>query len=91
MKQINPEMLKVLRSYYPPGTRVEMVRMEDPYTRLRPGDQGTVSFVDDTGTVFVNWDSGSGLGVVFGEDEIRKLDDTLRRAAAKSAEMEENK
>jgi len=39
--------------------------------------------------VFVNWDSGSGLGVVFGEDEIRKLDDTLRRAAAKSVELEE--
>jgi len=89
MKQIHPEMLKALRSYYPPGTRVELVRMGDPYTRLKPGDQGTGSFVDDTGTVFVNWDSGSGLGVVFGEDEIRKLDDTLRRAAAKSVELEE--
>ena len=89
MKQVHPEMLKALRSYYPPGTRVELVRMDDPYTRLKPGDQGTVSFVDDTGTVFVNWDSGSGLGVVYGEDEIRKLDDTLRRAAAKSVELEE--
>ena len=91
MKQIHPEMLKALWSYYPPGTRVELVRMEDPYTRLKPGDQGTVSFIDDTGTVFVSWDSGSGLGVVFGEDEIRRLDDTLRRVTAKSAEMEENK
>jgi len=49
MKQIHPEMLKALRSYYPPGTRVELVRMEDPYTRLKPGDQGSVSFIDDTG------------------------------------------
>lgn len=48
--------------------------MEDPHTRLKPGDRGTVSFIDDTGTVFVDWDSGSRLGVVFGEDEIRKLD-----------------
>ena len=91
MKQIHPEMLKALRSNYPPGTRVQLVRMDDPYTKLKPGDQGTVSFIDDTGTVFVDWDSGSGLGVVFGEDEIRKLDDTLRRAASKSAEMEKAK
>lgn len=50
MKQIHPEMLKALKSYYPSGTRVELVRMDDPYTRLKPGDQGTVSFIDDTGT-----------------------------------------
>lgn len=74
MKQIHTDMLKSLRSYYPPGTRVELVRMEDPYTRLKPGDRGTVSMVDDTGTVFVDWDSGSTLGVVFSEDEIKKID-----------------
>lgn len=73
MKQIKPEMLQALKSQYPPGTRVELVRMEDPYTKLKPGDQGSVSFIDDTGTIFVNWDSGSRLGVVFGEDEIRKI------------------
>ena len=73
MKQIQPEMLQALKSQYPSGIRVELVRMEDPYTRLQPGDPGSVSFVDDTGTIFVNWDSGSRLGVVFGEDEIRKI------------------
>ncbi|MDD3899148.1 MAG: DUF4314 domain-containing protein [Syntrophomonadaceae bacterium] len=75
MKQIHPEMLKAIRSYYPPGTRMALVRMDDPYTRLKPGDQGGVSFVDDTGTVFVDWDSGSHLGVVFGEDGIIKIDE----------------
>lgn len=74
MKQIYPEMLRSLRAYYTPGTRVELVSMEDPYTRLKPGDRGTVSFIDDTGTVFVDWDSGSRLGVVFGEDKIKKID-----------------
>ena len=34
---------------------------------------GTVRSVDDTGTVFVSWDNGSGLGVVYGVDRIRKL------------------
>lgn len=73
MKHIHPELLNTLRAYYPPGTRVELVRMHDPYTKLKPGDLGTVSMIDDIGTVFVDWDSGSRLGVVFGQDEIRKL------------------
>ena len=47
--------------------------MSDPYGKLKLGDQGTVSMVDDTGTVFVRWDNGSGLGVVYGVDRIRKL------------------
>jgi hypothetical protein len=75
MKQIHPGMLNQLRDYYKPGTRVMLVRMDDPYSKLQPGDNGTVSFIDDTGTVFVNWDCGSSLGVVFGIDEIRKFEE----------------
>ena len=65
-----------LREQYPRGTRVELISMNDPYTKLKSGDRGTVSFVDDFGTVFVNWDCGSGLGVVYGEDRIRKISDS---------------
>lgn len=62
-----------MRARFPKGTRVELIKMDDPYTRLRPGDLGTVDFVDDTGTIFCTWDSGSSLGVVYGEDRVRKL------------------
>lgn len=62
------------RQQYPKGTRVELVSMDDPYNRkLKPGDKGTVCFVDDIGTVHVNWDCGSGLGVILGKDVIKKL------------------
>lgn len=47
------------------GDRVRLVRCDDPYTRLQPGELGTVRFIDDTGTVHVAWDSGSHLGMVF--------------------------
>ena len=30
---------------------------------MRQGDEGEVTFIDDTGTVFVKWDDGSGLGL----------------------------
>ena len=65
--------IEKLREMYPIGTRVELVSMNDPFTKLMPGEQGTVQFVDDIGTVFVNWDCGSSLGVAYGEDVIRKI------------------
>ena len=69
----NKETVDRVRKQYPKGTRVELISMNDHYSTLMPGDQGTVDFVDDTATVFVNWDNGSMLGVVFGEDIIRQL------------------
>ena len=45
------------------GRRVRLIRCDDPYTKLKPGDEGTVSMVDDLGTVHVNWDNGSTLGM----------------------------
>ncbi len=74
MTTIHPEMLKQLKEYYTPGTRVMLIRMSDPYTKLRLGDRGTVTLVDDIGTIHVNWDCGSSLGVVFGEDECRRIE-----------------
>lgn len=69
----NKETVERIRRQYPQGTRVELVSMNDPYTNLKPGDKGTVNFVDDTATVFVNWDNSSTLGVVYSEDMIRRL------------------
>jgi hypothetical protein len=74
MTTIRPEMLKQLKEYYKPGTRVMLIRMNDPYTNLREGDQGTVTMIDDVGTIHVSWDCGSTLGVVFGEDECRRIE-----------------
>lgn len=67
------EIIERLCQMYPKGTRVELVYMNDPYTKLQPGDRGTVTMVDSLGTVFVDWDCGSGLGVAYDEDRIRKI------------------
>jgi hypothetical protein len=68
-------MLEQLRSVYTPGTRVVLLKMNDPYTKLEPGTKGTVTSVDDIGTIHVNWDSGSSLGVAYGEDSCRKIEE----------------
>ena len=72
MRELQLEALKQLKGNYPPGTRVILIKMNDPYTRLKPGAKGTVTGVDDIGTIHVNWDCGSSLGVVFSEDECKK-------------------
>ena len=66
-------VVEVLRRQYPIGTRVELVRMDD---RQAPpiGTKGTVLGVDDTGSLLMRWDNGSGLNVVYGEDVVRKID-----------------
>lgn len=71
---ISKETLKMLKESYPVGTRVELIHMNDPYNRkLIPGCRGTVRIVDDAGTIHVDWDCGSRLGLVYGEDSCRKV------------------
>lgn len=70
MKQYQVELIK---EHFPAGTRVELVRMDD--TQAPPiGTHGTVIAVDDIGTIHVRWDNGSSLGIIWGEDECRKVD-----------------
>ena len=72
MRIITKEQLAVLRSLYPAGTRVELLQMDD--VQAPPiGTKGTVIGVDDTGSLMVNWDNGSGLSVIYGIDRVRKV------------------
>ena len=72
MKLPSKEIVEQLRVQYPKGTRVELVKMDDE--QAPPiGTRGTVLGVDDTGSLIMLWDNGSGLNVVYGEDIVRKL------------------
>ena len=57
------------------GKRIELVLTTDKFTTLKPGDRGTVDFVDDLGTIHITWDNGSNLGLVPGEDQYKLLED----------------
>ena len=72
MKIPRKEIVEQLRSEYPEGTRVELVRMDDP--QAPPvGTKGTVQGVDDAGSILVAWDNGSSLNVAYGPDKVRVL------------------
>lgn len=63
------------RRRYPSGMRVELVKMNDPYAKLQPGDRGTVLCIDDAGGIHIHWDNGSSLAAIIGEDTIRKVEE----------------
>ena len=72
MRVISKEALQALRERFPKGTRVELVKMDDP--QAPPiGTKGTVRRVDDIGSIMVAWDNGGSLHVAWGEDECRIL------------------
>lgn len=61
------------KKLYPPGTRIELISMNDPYAPVTSGTRGTVKFVDSLGTIFPEWDNNRTIGIAPGEDSFRKL------------------
>jgi Domain of unknown function (DUF4314) len=63
------------------GKRIKLIRTNDPYTDLRPGDRGTVvdiselPYEDTPFKVLVQWDIGSRLAILEGHDDYRTVYD----------------
>lgn len=72
MATMYPSILAGLQAQV--GKRVKLISCSDPYTKLVAGSEGVVTFVDDLGTVHVDWDCGSSLGLVYMEDRYIVLD-----------------
>jgi len=65
------ETVERLRREYPAGTQIELISMDDPYTKLKSGDRATVRGVDDAGNILCEWDCGSTLSLILGVDRFR--------------------
>jgi hypothetical protein len=74
MFEIKKEIVEQLREKYPVGSRVKLVRMDDKQAPII-GTLGTVTGVDDIGSIMVSWDNGSSLNVVYGEDLCKRVND----------------
>ena len=72
MRFPSKKIVELMRKQYPNGTRVELLKMDD--AQAPPlGTKGTVTGVDDTASILVNWDNGSSLNVIYGEDLVKKV------------------
>ena len=62
-----------IKNHYPPGTRIELISMNDPFAPVPSGMRGSVDYVDDAGQIHMKWDNGRTLAVLPGVDSFRKL------------------
>ena len=71
---IDKSIPEKIRRNYPPGTRIVLDSMNTPEAPPA-GTQGTVTDVDEIGTIHVNWDNGSTLSVTLIGDSCSAVDE----------------
>lgn len=67
MNFLSQKEVERLRKEYPKGTVIECIEMND-IQAIPSGTLGTVTHVDDSGTIHMSWETGSSLGLIVGED-----------------------
>ena len=70
MQMPSKERITALRKYYPRGTRVELLGMDDPQAPPT-GTMGEILGVDDAGQLLVRWETGSSLSLIPDVDSFR--------------------
>ena len=86
------KMVKFIQEQYPPGTRIRLNSMNDPYAPVTPGTEGIVDLVDDAGQLHMKWDNGRTLALIPGEDSFTVLPpklETLKLYAPLTADLYE--
>lgn len=66
-REMSKQQIEYIKAKYTPGTRIEL--MQDMVgENIRAGARGTVTGVDDIGSIMMHWDNGRSLSVIPGVD-----------------------
>ena len=69
-KPLTPSQMEAREKRFPVGARVELISMDDPYNKTL---KGTITRVDPFGDLEVDWDNGSTLKLIVGEDQFKVI------------------
>lgn len=72
MLHVPKNIVNLVKENYPQGTRIKLITLNKPYTKIPSGTEGIVNTVDDNGTIFATFDTGHTVGLVYGEDYYKK-------------------
>ena len=78
MKTMSSELVEFFKLSYPAGTRVQLDHMGNDPCPVPDGTKGTVTAIDDAGTVFVDFDNGRSIGVCPEADSFHKISERER-------------
>ena len=73
MSNSEQQRVAMIQLNCPPGTRIVLDHMDDPYAPVKSGSRGSVQAVVDAGQIHMAWDNGRTLAVIPGVDTFRKL------------------
>ncbi|BAE81859.1 DUF4314 domain-containing protein [Desulfitobacterium hafniense] len=71
-------LLKFVKEQYPPGTRIRLIEMQDPYAPVPPGTEGEVDFIDDAAQIHMKWSNGRSLALIPGVDRFTVIPQHLQ-------------
>ena len=86
------EHIEGIKRKYPTGTRIQLLTTMNDTQGVEEGTKGTVTHVDDIGTIHMRWDNGRGLGLIPGEDNFKVLsrpDEEMKESENHSKEQAE--
>lgn len=69
---MNKGMVEYYKKTYPVGTRIQLDSMDDKYA-VPSGTKGTVTYVDDAGSIGMKWDNGRSLAICPEVDSFHKI------------------
>ncbi len=60
--------IQEIKKKYKKGTKIKLIKMYD-IQAVPPNTIGIVDHIDDIGTIHINWENGSSLGLIEDKDE----------------------
>lgn len=85
---VDQTQVERIKRRYPPGTRIRLDYMDDPYAPVPPGTEGEVTMVDGIGQLHMKWDNGRTLALIPGEDSFTVLERPPQPAPQEEMEQE---